>query len=277
MKKLHPYVIAALYAIAVFPLANLGAATLDKSKIQITDWPVQVDAAADTNSNTTPTSNAGSGQGSSGNVSGSSNSSVNMNAGSGRFDLSSDSSARINVSDSEPISIDRGTESQTADTASVSGTSNSSVTFDRVSTENDLRSFMAASLTNDEDLQGMTFTNNAVEVSYKAPGKFLALIPMYLTTTARVDASGDVSVRYPWYSFLVKNDTNTDLATSIKTEIQSMISANGGTLTAGQAAAIASRIHAIFKGDATAPNTASNASGSYGNSTSTSATSTSGR
>ena len=45
-------------------------------------------------------------------------------------------------------------------------------------------------------------TTDVVEVQYEEQGKFLALLPINLTISAKAYANGKVEVNYPWYSFL---------------------------------------------------------------------------
>lgn len=265
-----------MYAtLVVFPLASAGAATLDKSAVQVTEWPVRVDTSIDAQASTN-TSGKGSSE-SSGSVSGSSDSSVSHE---GQFELTSDTSAKLNVAGNEPIHTDRyEMEDENGDASGSTISSGTPMTFDRVSTQEDLRSFISNSLHDDSDLQAMTFTNDDVEVAYASRGKLLAFIPVTLTTTAHVNANGEVTVSHPWYRFLVMEDSNADIEASIKAAIGSMIKANGeGPLSVRQAAAIAARVHEVFKGSYTAEGSANmtGSSDSYQSSTTTS-TSTSER
>jgi hypothetical protein len=71
-----------------------------------------------------------------------------------------------------------------------------------VSTADDLAAYARGALLSDDNLESLSFNKDAVEVSYKEEGKFLALVPVPMSLSARAYPDGTVEVRYPWYSFL---------------------------------------------------------------------------
>lgn len=86
-----------------------------------------------------------------------------------------------------------------------------------------LESYLGASVQNDERLEAIAITENRMELTYKRDGRLLWIIPVQMKTDVAVDASGDVSVSYPWYSFLVStSETQTALEARLDNEIRSI-------------------------------------------------------
>jgi hypothetical protein len=56
-------------------------------------------------------------------------------------------------------------------------------------------------------VKGVSVENDRVIVKYNHPGKFLGLFKVHLGAQAVVDAEGNVSIKLPWYSFLVSKNS----------------------------------------------------------------------
>ena len=56
------------------------------------------------------------------------------------------------------------------------------------------------------DINSVEITEEAVNVMYSVPGKFLGLIKMHMNTSVSSDNQGHVKVQFPWYRFLVTTD-----------------------------------------------------------------------
>ncbi len=75
-----------------------------------------------------------------------------------------------------------------------------------VSTDADARAYANEIMKNDNKIVDATVNDDTVTLSYRAPAKFLGFLPITMTVTAEADQSGNVTVSYPWYSFLVKSN-----------------------------------------------------------------------
>lgn len=228
--------VALVASAVVFPIANISASTLLNTS---TGAASETTSAASTNLSGTS-------------VTGSTNTSVNtttsndamtssgtVNAGV-NTNTQSDTSSKVNLGSGASIGVDRG-DVESDNTTSI-------MTSGQVRTQEDLKAFAESSLRGDANLEGMTFSDSMVDVAYKSKGRFLAIIPMTFTAMARVKADGDVSIKYPWYHFLVTSEDNANLEASMKSEIQAMLNSSAkGSLTASQEAAIAARVQAILK------------------------------
>lgn len=122
---------------------------------------------------------------------------------------------------------------------------------DSVATQEDLRIFAMAALEANEDLEAMSFANDEVMVSYKAPGSFIGIIPVAMNTSVTVSQDGQVEFDYPWYSFLVVKDAE-ELEAAIQSEVDAVLaaSADGGWTNydrAKLAGSIASALEAHYE------------------------------
>lgn len=120
------------------------------------------------------------------------------------------------------------------------GTSIQTRSAAEVSSNADLSGYIAAEMQNDENLAKVETSSNTVSVTYQEPARFLGFIPLSLKATATVDAQGDVSISYPWYSFLYAK-ADADLEAQLESRLSSVFagsaSAAGGTQLAGSAGA----------------------------------------
>ncbi len=82
----------------------------------------------------------------------------------------------------------------------------------------DLKLFASTLLKHDSLIKQIAISKENIGVDYKTHGRFLGFIPVSITAKTEINADGEVSVRYPWYGFLVyKKSKITDDA--LKTEV----------------------------------------------------------
>jgi hypothetical protein len=89
----------------------------------------------------------------------------------------------------------------------------------------DLSLFTARSITQDDNIEDVTMTENSVTVEYDQPGRLLGFIPAQLTAETTVtfgdgEQGARVKVKFPWYSFLYRKSISiSELETVILPEI----------------------------------------------------------
>jgi hypothetical protein len=72
----------------------------------------------------------------------------------------------------------------------------------------------------DERVESVSVAADGTDVKYRLDARFLGFIPGSVTANVRVDADGSVSVRYPWYSFLMMTDeSRADLEARLSAEL----------------------------------------------------------
>ena len=171
---------------------------------------------ADTETNVSV--NAGVGAGVSGSVSANSTSSAQTGAGSqGSVSGESENSAGVSAG---LIYITRAD----ADTGSGARVEPASVRTDA-----DLQAYVKGEIEADRGMQAVE-VSDSIAVDYAQRAKLFGFIPVTVTVTTVVDADGTVSVRYPWYGFLLaKASGDADL----KAKIQSRVDSVRATSSAG--------------------------------------------
>jgi hypothetical protein len=243
MKKKY-FNLALLLALSFSPIAALKAASLIGINYG-SDLNVNLNSSVDTSLDTDvsqPNSDTVLDLDSNINNSGTANVDVNTNANTSiregsitvtREDLNVDLPGIPNTGISGDINA----------TAGVNAITNSS----SVSTDTDLRTFALTELRADENLEAMSFANDNVMVSYKAPGRFLGFIPIEMNIDVMVDQEGNVAFDYPWYGFLVtKNEA--DLEAKIKASVDATLASEAsGGWTNSNRAEIASAIATTLK------------------------------
>ncbi|MCE9643632.1 hypothetical protein K8Q93_00045 [Candidatus Parcubacteria bacterium] len=131
-----------------------------------------------------------------------------------------------------PIAIDR---------ADVDGTANASATTisvpEAVRTQADLNAYASSAVRADKNIDGVVLSDSGVMVRYMQPAKLFGFIPVSVTVTTEVDSQGTVSVKYPWYRFLVAVGDKEELETVIQSRVDSALEAHASE--SGQAAASA--------------------------------------
>jgi len=213
MKKNH-LSLTTLSLAALLALAPLGVQALT------------LDISGSVGASTTP------GSGSS--VSGSANGS-NTNGSSG---TGVDSNGNVSVTGSvsgsiTPIAIDRADVDGTATATSAETIS----VPEAVRTQADLNAYASSAVRADKNIDGVVLSDSGVMVRYMQPAKLFGFIPVSVTVTTEVDSQGTVSVKYPWYRFLVAVGDKEELETAIQTRVdnalQTHASATGQTTISG--------------------------------------------
>jgi len=93
---------------------------------------------------------------------------------------------------------------------------------DKVSTSDDLQSFVKFSATHDVHVKNVDFTQGKVEVAYEEPAELFGFINTSVTADTTVDADGSVTVQYPWYNIFMKNHVD---QASLKADIAAKVAA----------------------------------------------------
>lgn len=95
------------------------------------------------------------------------------------------------------------------------------VAADSVRSAAALESYAAATVRNDARVESLALEDNRFEMAYRKPARFLWIIPASMTIRAETDAEGNVSVDYPWYSFLMSTgESRADLEARLAAEIE---------------------------------------------------------
>ena len=98
-----------------------------------------------------------------------------------------------------------------------------------------LESYASATVRADERLESIEVADGRMDMTYRKEAKFLWLIPASMTVRVVVSEDGEVSVRYPWYSFLMQTEeSRADLEARLAAEITDI---NASIETAGAAEA----------------------------------------
>ena len=193
-------------------LALLLGTTLlgSTSHAQLLDAGAGVTGSVDTNA---------SGSGSSSNTSVDAAADVEASASSDEEDAAASSGAA--VSGSATVSSDSGFNILRKTLPRESGDENiPSVLAADVTDEAGLRAFAEASLRNDDRYEGIVMNDSGMSVTYRKDARLLGFIPSGMNVTVNVMSSGDVSVTYPWYSFLyASGETRDELETRLKDEL----------------------------------------------------------
>lgn len=128
-----------------------------------------------------------------------------------------------------------------------------------VTSESDLSAYATAALRADEQIDAVTFDEDAVEVTYTERGRLFAVVPVTMKARARVAADGSVTVSYPWYRFLVASDANTDVSSTLSTRASAWHARAdaGASLSASEKAELMDEIRAALATSASVEATAS--------------------
>ena len=214
MKKYYATAAALAMSIALIaPMAH--AVTVDGSGTIGIDANVSGSASASNSSNTQGTDASGSGT-------------VGADADIGlitvtRADVSSEESAQATVS-----------------------------TPSAVRTSADLSAYASEVVQADENVDAVAASADSVSVSYKQSAKLFGFIPIFLSATATVDSTGEVSIRYPWYAFLATTNS-ASLQSSVKAATAATTAANtsadaSAELSAAAQAKLIDEVRAAMKG-----------------------------
>ena len=127
-----------------------------------------------------------------------------------------------------------------------------------VRSDADLSGFIAAQIKADTNVDAVQSTQDSVAVTYKVPAKLLGLFNVNVDATAVVNADGSVTVKNPWYGFLLS--TNEKINAHVESVVQNVLGAQAGGQLSGMASTTTSG-NAMQSGNASATGTA-NAQGS---------------
>ncbi len=86
-----------------------------------------------------------------------------------------------------------------------------------------LESYAASTIRKDERLESVEVKDDSLLLSYRKDTRFLGFLPGSMRAHVTVDASGDVSVRYPWYAFMMSTtESSSDLEARLDSELALM-------------------------------------------------------
>ncbi len=100
-----------------------------------------------------------------------------------------------------------------------------SVTSANVKTRADLSGFVAAQMKSDNNISAVESASDSVAVTYKQKARLFGFIPVTVNATANVDASGNVTLSFPWYAFLMATN-KADLEANIQNRVDAALDAN---------------------------------------------------
>jgi hypothetical protein len=99
-----------------------------------------------------------------------------------------------------------------------------------VRTQSDLSAYATTVVKTDENVESADLSDEEVSVRYKQRAWLFGVIPMYVTAEARAEADGRVTVRYPWYGFLLSKGERVELESDLNVAVESAL---GGSASAG--------------------------------------------
>lgn len=86
-----------------------------------------------------------------------------------------------------------------------------------------LESYVAASVRDDERLESVAVADGRMDIRYRKNVKFLWVMPSSMRVDVAVANNGDVTVRYPWYSFLMATgESRAALEARLEAEVASI-------------------------------------------------------
>ncbi|MBU1293045.1 hypothetical protein KJ819_03215 [Patescibacteria group bacterium] len=174
---------------------------------------------------------------------------VNVGADSDSTDVSGsvDTSTTANTSDEDTSTEDTSTTSAQAegilnfslvrDSLDASASGDVMVqSASEVSSNDSFRAYAENSLKSDAQFEGVVMNENGMDITYMREARFLAVIPSQMSVRVHVDDNGAVSVKYPWYSFLMATgESQADLEARIASEIASVNNDASATASADMA------------------------------------------
>jgi hypothetical protein len=90
---------------------------------------------------------------------------------------------------------------------------------DAVQTQASLESYAGSLVRDDERLEEAVLEGDTLTVKYRLDADFLGFIPSSIVATAIADATGTVTVVYPWYAFLMNtSESRSELETRLTKE-----------------------------------------------------------
>ncbi|MDB5238100.1 MAG: hypothetical protein JWM46_370 [Candidatus Kaiserbacteria bacterium] len=220
--------VAAIALGAVLPAAALsvgngsGSTNGDLTGSVTTSVGVTGSGSSNTGSNTSGT--AGVGVSGNGSVTGSNGTGTSGNSSiSGNVHTSAD--AQANAGTGDALMITRADIDSNAVESSSWGTSRPA---SDVQSSADLKAYVASQMKSDSNLSAVEANSSDVAVTYKQRGRFLGFIPVTVKATAMVDQNGQVSLKYPWYTFLTATD-RADLQAKLQASVDAMTKTSATT------------------------------------------------
>jgi hypothetical protein len=222
--------VSALAMLAALPVSALsvsagvvGADQMSSGAYGVTNATINTGANVSGSANTTDVNVGVSGN-------------ANSNGGSSASDTSgssgsSDVSANSNTDLSAPLIVTRADVDSNAVTAS-------SATADSVRTKDDLSGYVAAQMKSDANVSSVDTASDHVALTYKEPAKLFGFIPVTIDTTATADASGNVTISYPWWAYLATKD-NADVQAKVQDGVNATLGTNASATANANAQASA--------------------------------------
>ncbi len=119
-----------------------------------------------------------------------------------------------------------------------------------VETSSDLSAYASTVVNTDANVESAELSEEEVSVLYKQRARLFGFIPVFVPVKATVESNGDVSVKYPWYGFLVSKKERATLESQLSTAVTANANASlesGAELSSKTQAWILDRIHATLK------------------------------
>lgn len=146
----------------------------------------------------------------------------NQNASTSTTDQSQSSAS---VSSNGSVAADLGAGIVVTRSDADADSSEPTIAAANVSSSGDLNSFVKSEMKADANLGSVGVDSNSVNVNYKEQAKLFGFIPMKTSVTVTVDNSGNVTLHYPWYRFLMSVD-DSNLKTNLQSNAAAAMSAN---------------------------------------------------
>ncbi len=130
-------------------------------------------------------------------------------------------------------------------------TGDTSVTYNPsdVTSAANFQAYARSLVASDENVTKIESNADSVSVWYKEPAKFLGIVPIMITTEARVNVDGSVVIDHPWwYNIFVRDENADDLKASVNTTAGAIVrSENSTTFSSATQARLVNAIHASMK------------------------------
>ncbi|HRH55693.1 MAG TPA: hypothetical protein PK609_02400 [Candidatus Paceibacterota bacterium] len=111
-----------------------------------------------------------------------------------------------------------------------------------------LEAYAATLLRNDERVKDIRVEQDSFELHYNLAARFLGFIPGSVTAKVAVDGEGQVSVKYPWYAFLMATDeSRAELEARIASDLaeENGLSADASATTSASTSRIAQLMESV--------------------------------
>lgn len=191
-----------------------------------------------------------------------------IDAGDVNADLDQDASATTTTDSSVDISTDVEAEVRSInlirDQIDVSGEVSIEVTNPQeVDSEASLSAFASSTISADPNIEELVVTDDRIELTYEQQGRLLAFLPVTYSVTAIAHANGEVEVDYPWYTFLV-SDNSAEVEAQMESAVDVALAQDADTtadirtvFTAEESAMVISEMQAVFQNNLQATSTSS--------------------